>query len=71
MMREGWWIPITMPLLGWVYALTMSLIWFSSHERAERAQLMQLFASHVSPEIATRLWEVREQFFSNGGVKFA
>ncbi len=30
---------------------------------------MQLFASHVSPEIATRLWDAREQFFSEGGVR--
>ena len=68
-MTEGWWIPLVMPLFGWANTLTMSLVFFSSQERAERRQLMHLFASHVSPEIAAKLWEGREQFFSDGGVR--
>ena len=69
LMTKGWWIPLAMPLLGWANTLIMSLIFFSSQERAERRQLMHLFASHVSPEIAAKLWEAREQFFSDGGVR--
>jgi adenylate cyclase len=30
---------------------------------------MQLFASHVSKEVANRLWKDREQFFNEGGVR--
>jgi len=56
-------------MLNWIGTLTLSTLYFSSQERAERRQLEQLFASHVSPEIATRLWESREQFFSEGGVR--
>lgn len=69
LLNEGWWIPLMAPMLNWIGTLTLSILYFSSQERAERRQLEQLFASHVSPEIATRLWESREQFFSEGGVR--
>ena len=29
---------------------------------------MKLFERHVSPEVASHLWEVREQFFSENGI---
>ncbi len=65
----GWWVPSIMPALGWVSAFALSVLFFFRKERAERRQLMQLFASHVSPEVAKRLWEAREQFFNEGGVR--
>jgi adenylate cyclase len=69
LMRNGWWIPVIAPLVGWASALALSVLYFSSRERAERRQLMQLFASHVSKEVANRLWKDREQFFNEGGVR--
>ena len=66
---QGWWIPLMMPLSGWMSAFALSTLYFFRQERAERHQLMQLFSSHVSSEVATRLWEVREQFLSDGGVR--
>ena len=69
LLNQDWWIPLVAPTLGWGSSLAISVLYFSSQERAERGQLMQLFASHVSPEIATRLWDAREQFFSEGGVR--
>ncbi|MDD5228472.1 MAG: adenylate/guanylate cyclase domain-containing protein [Methylococcales bacterium] len=68
-LNEGWWAPLIAPMLGWASSLALSVLYFSSQERAERRQLMQLFASHVSPEVAKRLWNAREQFFSEGGVR--
>ncbi len=68
-LNEGWWAPLIAPMLGWASSLALSILYFSSQERAERRQLMQLFASHVSPEVAKRLWDAREQFFSEGGVR--
>ena len=65
----GWWLPLGMPLLAWLTALGLSVFYFSNLERTERRQLMQLFASHVSPEVASKLWSVREQFFDEGGVR--
>jgi CHASE2 domain-containing sensor protein/class 3 adenylate cyclase len=65
----GWWIPIVAPLFGWMMALGLSVMYFSSRERTERRQLMQIFASHVTPEVATKIWDAREQFFNEGGVR--
>ena len=68
-LNQGWWMPFIMPLLGWANALVVSVLYFFARERTERRQLMQLFACHVSPEVANRLWVAREQFFSEGGVR--
>jgi adenylate cyclase len=69
LLNQSWWIPFVAPMLGWISSLALSILYFSSQERTERRQLMQLFASHVSPEIATNLWNKREQFFNEGGVR--
>lgn len=66
---QGYWLPLVGPLFGWLGAIGSSILFFSSQERAERRQLMQLFAKHVSPQVANRLWQSREQFFSEGGVR--
>ena len=67
--NHGWWLPVIAPVSGWATALALSVLYFSSQERAERGQLMQMFASHVSKEVAGRLWRDREQFFTEGGVR--
>lgn len=68
-LQRGYWIPLISPLLGWTFSLAGSVLYFYNRESSERQQLMRLFESHVSPEVATRLWDTREQFFSEGGVK--
>lgn len=68
LMNQGWWAPSITPLFGWGCSFTFSVLFFSSQERSERRQLMQLFASHVSKEVANRLWDDREHFFNDGGV---
>ena len=35
-------------------------------EKEQRANLMQLFSKHVSPEVAEALWQQREQFLDGG-----
>lgn len=37
----------------------------STQERAQKAQLMQILSKHVSPEIATTLWQQRDQFLGD------
>lgn len=69
LLNQSWWTPLISPLLGWLMSLAINILYFSSRERTERRQLMQLFSSHVSPEVATKLWETRQQFFSEGGVR--
>lgn len=67
--RQGWWIPLIPPALGWLGALAVGVAWFSSQERAERRQLLNLFERHVSPQVVTALWETRDEFFTQGGVR--
>ena len=69
LLNKGWWIPLIAPLLGWICALFVSMFYFFTQSRAERGQLMQLFERHVSPEVASHLWEVREQFFNENGIR--
>lgn len=66
--RQGWWIPLVPPVLGWLGALAAGVVWFSGQERAERRQLLNLFERHVSPQVVTALWETRDEFFTQGGV---
>ncbi len=68
LLNAGWWLPLIAPLLGWLSALFVSVFYFFTQTRAERGQLMKLFERHVSPEVASHLWEVREQFFSENGI---
>jgi adenylate cyclase len=63
---NGWWIPLVPPALGWVGAAGMVAAHVSSREKGQRAELMGLFSSFVSPELAEFIWQEREHFFSSG-----
>jgi adenylate cyclase len=57
------------PFLALFLALSAGIargLWL---ERQERAQLMSLFGRHVSHEVASDLWQRREEFFAHGGVR--
>ena len=69
LLNQSWWLPFVTPLLGWTLSMFLSVFYFFTRSRAERGQLMKLFERHVSPEVATHLWEVREQFFSKNGIQ--
>ena len=69
LLNQGWWLPLIAPLIGWISAFFVSVFYFFTQSRAERVQLMKLFERHVSPELASHLWEVREQFFSENGIR--
>lgn len=62
----GWWIPLVPPALGWVGSAGLVMAYVSSQEKKERANLMQLFSSHISPQLATAIWEQRDEFLSGG-----
>jgi adenylate cyclase len=66
MFLHGWWMPLVPPALAWVGAAGLVEAYVSGRERRERAQLMGLFGSFVSPELAEFLWAEREQFASGG-----
>jgi adenylate cyclase len=65
----GWWIPLVPPALGWVAAASAASAYVSSNEKKERARLMGLFSSYVSPELAEAIWRDRTLFLANGRPK--
>jgi adenylate cyclase len=67
--QAGWWLPLLSSVFVWLLALTTGIFWFSNQDRNERKQLLRLFEQHVSPQVATALWEKREEFFGHNGVK--
>ncbi len=62
----GWWIPLVPPALGWAGSASVVMAYVSSQEKKERASLMNLFSSHISPQLAAAIWQDREKFLSGG-----
>ncbi len=62
----GWWIPLVPPALGWVASSALVLAYVSNQEKRERANLMNLFSSYTSPQLAEVIWQQRDQFLSGG-----
>jgi len=62
----GWWIPVVPPALGWVGTAGIVAGYVSGREKKERAQLMGLFSSFMSAELAEFLWQEREHFATGG-----
>lgn len=63
---NGWWVPLVPPALAWVGAAALVEAYASGRERRERSQLMGLFSSFMSAELAEFLWKEREQFATGG-----
>lgn len=61
-----WWIPLVPPSLSFFISAVIVTAYISSHEKKERALLMQLFSRHVSKEIAEIIWEQKDQFLNDG-----
>lgn len=67
--RAQLWIPIVAPGLGYVSAMGIVLAWTTTLERAQRALLMQLFSSYVSPEVADEIWRERDELLPGGRLR--
>lgn len=61
------WMPIAAPALAWSLACLLTIAYLSALERRQRSQLMQLFARHVSAEVAREIWDRHEEFLSGNG----
>ncbi|MGH7259831.1 MAG: CHASE2 domain-containing protein [Nitrospiraceae bacterium] len=59
---QGYWLPAVQPALAWLVSFSTTMAAGFQYERRQRDQLMQLFAQHVSPEVAEELWQKRDQF---------
>lgn len=66
---HAWWIPLVPPLTGFLLAVMSAASWLSVQEKRQRAMLMQIFSRHVSNEVASALWDQREQFLLGGRPK--
>jgi adenylate cyclase len=58
----SWWIPIVPPALAWFTSAMIVTAYMSNVERVQRGVLMQLFARHLSPEVAETIWQQRDEF---------
>lgn len=65
----GWWFSVMPPLLGWLSSAGLMTAYLSRYERQQRNLLMNLFARHVSPDVADEIWQNREQYFSGGRMR--
>lgn len=65
-LRAGWWLPAVAPGLAWLGSASAVTAYLARRERAERADLMQLFSRHLSPDLAGNLWEHRGEFLEGG-----
>jgi adenylate cyclase len=55
--------------LSWFASAGFVTAWLSNRERGERAELMGLFARHVSTTVAEEIWRRRGEFLRDGGLK--
>lgn len=62
----AWWIPIVPPAFAWLASAMIVTAHMSNQEKLQRALLMQIFSRHVSPEVASTVWQQREEFLDGG-----
>jgi adenylate cyclase len=63
------WVPIVPAGAAWSLAMAGVTASRAGQERRQRALLMQLFRSQVSPEIAEAIWQERDQVLVHGRVR--
>jgi len=66
---EYWWMPLIPPLYGFFIAAAVVTAYMTSREKAERQMVMNLFAKHVSSDVAETIWQEREQFLASGRLR--
>ena len=67
-MTRSVWIPLAPPVLAWIASIGFTMVCMLSLEKLQRRQLMRLFATHVSPELAETIWQERNQFLLHGRI---
>lgn len=65
----GWWFSVMPPALGWLASAGIMTAYLSRYERRQRGLLMNLFARHVSQDVADEIWRHRDQYFSGGRLR--
>ena len=63
---SGLWLPLVPSILAWLASASLVTAYLVSREKRERAQLMSLFSSHLSEQLAQEIWEHRDEFTEGG-----
>jgi len=63
---SGRWFPAPPVALAYMGTLALATLYCAQREHAERELIMRLFGKFVAPEVATMLWQQREQFMAEG-----
>ncbi len=66
---NGWWLPLVPAAMAWLLSATLVTALLSGLVLTERREMMDLFAKHVSPDVARELWRHREEFYSDGRLE--
>jgi adenylate cyclase len=67
--ERGFWFPMMGVELSWLASAGFVTAWLSNRERGERAELMGLFARHVSTPLADEIWRRRHEFLRDGRLE--
>lgn len=57
-----WWIPVIPPVFGWIAVVSSTAAYVSGLEKNQKKLLMQIFATHVSSDVAEAMWRERDQY---------
>ena len=63
------WIPVVPAGMAFLISSALMMLYLSRRERDQRNLLMQLFSSHVSPDVARTIWDQRAQFMQEGRLR--
>jgi adenylate cyclase len=63
---NGGWIPITTPVMGFIFTIGMVVTHQSYQDYQKQQTVMKLLGQNTSPEIATALWEQRDNLLTSG-----
>ncbi|MDY6782055.1 MAG: adenylate/guanylate cyclase domain-containing protein [Cyanobacteriota bacterium] len=62
----NWWLPVIAPLVALYGATGVTIAYIARVEHQDRETVMNLFARHVTPQIAEAIWRDREQLLEGG-----
>ena len=68
-LSTGTWLPVVAPVLSWLGTSIAYTAWISGHDRARRADLMQIFSQVQSPRVAEEIWRRRDEYLVNGRLE--
>lgn len=64
----GLWLPLVPAGIGGMLSAALMMAYLTSHENAQRRQVMELFSRQVNEDVARQIWEQREHFMEGGRV---